>query len=219
MKRSIEISEDGSTTLRVLEWDEPYHSRHGAIQESRHVFLEHGLLQCDSQDINILEMGFGTGLNALLTYIHAGQYNLKIRYLGLEAFPLEESEWKAMNYLQQLSAHTLQPIWKLMHTARVDQWISLSQNFQFCRADMDVRDFRSDPEFHLIYFDAFGPRVQPELWSTSIFETMYRALIPGGTLVTYCSKGTVRRTMQEVGFHVEKLPGPPGKREMLRATK
>ena len=219
MKRSIEVSEDGSTTLRVLDWDEPYHSRHGAIQESRHVFLDQGLRPCNGTNIHILEMGFGTGLNALLTYIHAKQQGLKIRYLGLEAFPLQEAEWAAMNYLKELSAEALLPIWRLMHTAEANAWINLNPHFEFCRAEMDVREFTADAEFDLVYFDAFGPRVQPELWTSGVFENMYRALRSGGTLVTYCSKGSVRRDMQDVGFRVEKIPGPPGKREMLRAQK
>ena len=219
MKRIVEVSEDGSTTLRVLDWDEPYHSRHGAIQESRHVFIEHGLKHFEGRKIRILEMGFGTGLNALLTYIYAHQQQLEIDYLGVEAFPLNEGEWDQMNYLEQLGADDLEPIWQQMHRAKANEWINLSADFMFHRAEMEVQDFRSDPLFDLIYFDAFGPRVQPELWTGPVFETMFHALVPGGRLVTYCSKGDVRRCMQHVGFKVDKLAGPPGKREMLRAIK
>lgn len=219
MKRIVEVSDDGSTTLRVLDWDEPYHSKHGAIQESQHVFLKQGLHGFDGPEVRILEMGFGTGLNALLTFIYARKHGLKIRYTGLEAYPLKQEEWTKMNYLEQLSAEEFQPVWQLMHTVASNKWASLDKDFEFYRAELDVRDFRSEPQYHLIYYDAFGPRVQPDLWTVPILEKMYAALLPEGRLVTYCSKGSVRRHMQEVGFRVEKLEGPPGKREMLRAIK
>ena len=219
MERTLEVSGDGSTTLRVLKWDEPYHSRHGAIQESQHVFIEEGLKLCRGRIISILEMGFGTGLNALLTYIHAKQQRLEINYLGLEAFPLREEEWSQMNYVQQLGDPTLQSVWQSLHKAEANTWTKLSPEFDFQRAHSDVHAFEMDAVFHLIYFDAFGPRVQPELWTEIIFKKMYNALLPGGILVTYCAKGAVRRAMQQVGFVVERLAGPPGKREMLRATK
>lgn len=219
MKRSVEVSGDGSTTLRIHEWDEPYHSRHGAIQESRHVFIEQGLGQCKPNHVKILEMGFGTGLNALLTFLYAQEHDLNISYLGIEAHPLDESEWSQMNYLEQLKAEHLTDIWHSLHRTPRDTWVDLSTNFAFQHAQRDMRDFRSGPNFDLIYFDAFGPRVQPELWSSTIFASMHGALVPDGILVTYCSKGVVRRRMIEAGFKVEKVPGPPGKREMLRAVK
>lgn len=219
MKRRVEISGDGSTTLRMLEWDEPYHSKHGAIQESRHVFIEQGLKQCKPTQLKILEMGFGTGLNALLTYLYGEEHHLNISYLGVEAHPLDETEWSRMNYLEQLKAMQLTGFWQDLHRTPADTWVQVRPNFTFQLAELDMRDFKSDPQFHLIYFDAFGPRVQPELWTLSIFERMYGALVNGGILVTYCSKGIVRRHMIEAGFEVSKVPGPPGKREMLRAVK
>lgn len=219
MKRAIEVSGDGSTTLRVLDWDEPYHSRHGAIQESQHVFIQQGLSQVTEKCIRILEMGFGTGLNALLTFLYANDHGKEISYLGIEAFPLATAEWSKMNYLEQLGVNQFNAVWQKMHTAKANTWFRLSNDFLLQRHQLDFKDFDSDPQFNLIYFDAFGPRVQPELWSSTIFERMYDVLLPGGILVTYCSKGSVRRNMQEAGFEVEKLPGPPGKREMLRAIK
>jgi len=219
MKRAVEVSGDGSTTLRITDWDEPYHSRHGAIQESRHVFIEKGLKSCKARNLRILEMGFGTGLNALLTHLFARQNEMQVTYMGVEAFPLEEVEWSRMNYLEQLSVKDLETFWRAMHKVEADKWISITPDFMFQRAELDFQDFDSAPLFDLIYFDAFGPRVQPELWSAAIFDKMYNALVPGGRLVTYCSKGAVRRCMLQVGFEVEKVPGPPGKREMLRATK
>jgi len=219
MKRAVEVSGDGSTTLRVLDWDEPYHSRHGAIQESKYVFIEQGLMHCPAGKIKVLEMGFGTGLNALLTLLNSRQYKKEVTYFGVEAFPLTEEEWKRMNYLELLAAKDHEPFWSDMHTAKADTWVQITPEFRFQRAQLEFQNFSSDPQYHLIYFDAFGPKVQPELWDASIFEKMFHALLPGGILVTYCSKGAVRRCMQEVGFKVEKLPGPPGKREMLRAVK
>ena len=219
MKRIIEVSGDGSTTFRVKEWDEPYHSRHGAIQESQHVFIEQGLRHLDKNPVRILEMGLGTGLNALLTYLFAHKHGLTIEYLGVEAYPLQKEEWTQLNYLEQLNALEAQEFWSSLHTTPMDSWIEISESFRFKKNQCDFRDVDDDAQFDLIYFDAFGPRVQPELWTTDMFEKMIRLMKPGGHLVTYCAKGDVRRSMMQVGFRVERIPGPPGKREMLRASK
>lgn len=219
MKRIIEISGDGSTTLRVQEWDEPYHSRHGAIQESQHVFIEQGLRHLNKDPLRILEMGLGTGLNALLTYLFAQMNNRNIEYMGVEAFPLRKEEWKQLNYLEQLGVPEAQEFWSALHTAANDSWVELSEFFSLKKVLIDFRDIKDDTLFDLVYYDAFGPRVQPELWTTEIFQKMFGLMKPGGLLVTYCAKGDVRRSMTEVGFTVERIPGPPGKREMLRATR
>ena len=219
MKRVIEISGDGSTTLRVQEWDEPYHSRHGAIQESQHVFIEQGLKHLARNPVRILEMGLGTGLNVLLTYLMAQKHDLTIEYMGVEAYPVRKEEWTQLNYLEQLKVPEAADFWSALHTAQKDTWIALSDSFMFHKAQTDFRKVDEVDLFDLVYYDAFGPRVQPALWTTEMFEKIIRLMKPGGHLVTYCAKGDVRRSMIDVGFQVDRIPGPPGKREMLRATK
>ena len=164
-------------------------------------------------------MGFGTGLNAILTLEEALRSDLRIKYTALEAFPVAKEEWQRLNYPEVLETDSLKEYFHKMHLADWEKWVSLCQEFQLRKIQQDIREFESSEEYDLIYFDAFGYRVQPELWSKQVFDKMFSALKPGGILVTYAAKGLVRRTMQNVGFTVERLPGPPGKREMLRAVK
>ena len=219
MEREIIRTKDGSTTIHIKDWDECYHSKHGAIQEAQHVFIKNGLALYQNQSVSILEIGFGTGLNAFITYLESKKLNLDIDYVGVEAYPVSISELSAMNYVSELNADDKNAIFNLFHESNweekvvIDPFFSLTKRQQFFE---EINDFE---QYDLIYFDAFGYRVQPDLWSTSIFEKMYTALRPGGKLVTYAARGVVKRSMIEVGFTVEKLPGPPGKREMLRATK
>ena len=219
MQRKIIKTADGSHTIRIEQWDEQYHSKHGAISESYHVFIEMGLSYIEKTDISILEMGFGTGLNALITLIESAQKSIRVSYTGIEAFPVAKEEWQILNYTEQLEAISYTKSFQLMHTAPWQTPVSISDNFVLTKIKMDMIQFQGDEEFDLIYFDAFGYRVQPELWDSDIFRNMFRSLKPGGILVTYAAKGVVRRTLQEVGFEIERLPGPPGKREMLRASK
>lgn len=222
MKKELLKTGDGSTTLHLPKWNEQYHSKHGAIQEALHVFIEHGLHYIYNQEkpstIAVLEIGFGTGLNALLTYLVGKEKeDLQIEYTGLEAYPVALNEINTLNFAEQLEISKSE--YTALHTGAWEEVEAISDRFTLTKKNIRFEDFTSSESFDLIYFDAFGPRVQPELWEASIFEHMFAALKPNGVLVTYSAKGEVRRTMQRVGFTVERLPGPPGKREMLRAQK
>ena len=219
MQRKIIKTGDGSHTIRIEQWDEQYHSKHGAISESYHVFIEMGLKCVDESEISILEMGFGTGLNALITLIESDINQLDIRYTAIEAFPVAKEEWRMLNYTKQLKADQYAPSFELLHTSAWEKTVNIAENFKITKLKLDMSTYKSDSEYNLIYFDAFGYRVQPELWNPDVFKNMFQSLKDGGILVTYAAKGVVRRTLQEVGFEVERLPGPPGKREMLRARK
>ena len=219
MQRKIIKTADGSHTIRIDQWDEQYHSKHGAISESYHVFIENGLRQIGNAEISILEMGFGTGLNALITLIESDQNSLNINYTGIEAFPVKEDEWRLLNYSKELNAESYEQSFQRMHTSAWEKPVQITDHFKLTKLKMDMSLFKTESRFDLIYFDAFGYRVQPELWDVNIFRNMFQSLKIGGILVTYAAKGVVRRTLQEVGFTVERLPGPPGKREMLRGSR
>lgn len=219
MKRRVIITADGSKTIQIEDWNEQYHSIHGAVQEAYHVFIKNGLNQFKNQEISILEIGFGTGLNALITLVEAQKLDLKIKYEGAEAFPVSMEEITALNYVETLNFQQYEKQFLQMHKSEWGMPLQLTTDFTLFKNKLDFKDIKHQNLFNLIYFDAFGYRVQPELWSVAIFEKMFNALKQGGVLVTYAAKGSVRRAMQEVGFTVERLPGPPGKREMLRAIK
>ena len=219
MKRNIILTADGSTTIRIEDWNEQYHSKHGAVQEAYHVFLHNGFYHLVQNHISILEMGFGTGLNALITFTEAQKSNIEVRYVGIEAFPVLETELSQLNYVEQLEDKTLIEVFSKMHTLSWGQPHKMNTYFYFEKRQKDFFKVEAFEEFDLVYFDAFGPRVQPQLWTVTLFKKMFDALRVNGCLVTYSAKGSVRRALQEVGFIVERLPGPPGKREMLRACK
>ncbi len=219
MKRRLVVTADGSHSLRIDEWDEQYHSKHGAAAESFHVFIKNGLHAVQEDDISILEMGMGTGLNAFMSLIDARKRNVSVQYTALEAFPLKKSEWELLNYPKMLKAEEFAVSFERIHTAPWENPIIIDKDFQLLKRQTEMRSFTANKAFDLVYFDAFGYRVQPELWTFEVFSNMFESLKTGGILVTYAAKGVVRRTMQEVGFLVERLPGPPGKREMLRARK
>lgn len=218
MKREIIRTEDGSTTIRLAEWDECYHSKHGAIQEAYHVFIKNGLSLFQGKPVSIMEVGFGTGLNAFITLLESEKHP-HIDYTGVEAFPVSAEEIRHMNYVSELKAGKYQSAFNMMHESNWEEKINISDHFSLTKRKLFFSEIDWNNLFDLIYFDAFGFRVQPELWSTDIFRAMYNALKPNGVLVTYAARGVVKRSMQEVGFRVEKLPGPPGKREMMRAFK
>lgn len=213
------ITADGSTTIHIPEWDEQYHSKHGAIQEAKHVFIKNGLSLFSNQKISILEIGFGTGLNCFITFLEAQKMKLAIDYVGVEAYPLVSEEIDKMNYVNQLNANEFSAVFNKMHQQDWEVKSDISPYFSLTKRKQFFNDINDKNKFDLIYFDAFGAKFQPELWTEEIFEKMIKSLKPGGVLVTYSAKGSVRRAMLEVGFSVEKLPGPPGKREMLRAMK
>jgi len=220
MERKIIKTSDGSSSVYLPQWDENYHSKHGAIQEAYHVFIKNGLdLFEDESKIAILEMGYGTGLNCFITYIEANKRNLQIDYFGLEGFPLEEELIFDLNHVAQLNAEEKKEAYKLIQSCKWDKMHSIDQNFNLIKQEIKFEDYQESAVADLIYFDAFGARVQPELWTEVIFKKMYMALMDDGIIVTYAAKGSVRRAMQAVGFEVERLPGPPGKREMLRGRK
>jgi tRNA U34 5-methylaminomethyl-2-thiouridine-forming methyltransferase MnmC len=220
LEREIIITSDGSTTIYIPEWDEHYHSTHGAIQESNHVFIKHGLnFLKPNQNINILELGFGTGLNCFITYLSAKEHDLNIDYTGVEAYPLKIEELQQLNYVTELNAIKATEVFDQMHLLPWEEKHHISEFFTLVKQEKFIEAINDHNKYNLIYFDAFGPEVQPELWTEIIFYNMYSALKPGGILVTYSAKGSVRRAMQAVGFSVERLAGPPGKREMLRGNK
>ncbi len=218
MKREIMITSDGSTTIHLPEWGEQYHSKHGAIQEAYHVFIKSGL-DLFEDNVSILEIGFGTGLNAFITFLEAEKRKLNINYVGVEAYPVKPEEVMLLNYVSELKAEDSAKIFKQMHLQSWENEHVISSNFKLTKQQKFFKDIADVSKYNLIYFDAFGATHQPELWTEAIFKIMYNALQNNGILVTYSAKGSVRRAMQSVGFTVERLQGPPGKREMLRATK
>lgn len=222
MKREIINTGDGSNTIHLPEWNEQYHSKHGAIQEAQHVFIEMGLkklLEREPGKISILEIGFGTGLNALVTWNYLKNISIKFYYTGVEAYPVTPEEAEKLNFAEELKTEGAAGVYRQLHIAPWETSMEITTFFTLLKQKKLFREVIDEEEHDLIYFDAFGARVQPDLWTVDIFQKMINALKPGGILVTYAAKGSVRRAMQEVGFLVEKLPGPPGKREMLRAVK
>ncbi|BFM41624.1 tRNA (5-methylaminomethyl-2-thiouridine)(34)-methyltransferase MnmD [Flavobacterium sp. CFS9] len=219
MKREIIKTLDGSTTIHLHEWNESYHSKHGAIQEAKHVFIKNGLSLFDVAPVSILEIGFGTGLNAFITFLESNEKQQQIDYVGVEAYPVDAKEVLAMNYVAELEADNYKDVFAKMHECEWNQKEVISADFMLTKRKQFFDEIDDFEIFDLIYFDAFGYRVQPELWSTEIFRKMYQSLKPNGVLVTYAARGVVKRSMMEVGFTVEKLAGPPGKREMFRAFK
>ncbi|CAM3926262.1 tRNA (5-methylaminomethyl-2-thiouridine)(34)-methyltransferase MnmD [Flavobacterium cucumis] len=219
MKREIIITQDGSTTIRIPEWDENYHSTHGAIQEAKHVFIKNGLNLFHHKDsISILEIGFGTGLNAFITFLET-QDKKNINYVGVEAYPISKEEILQLNYVSELNALLHEKIFQTLHSSSWEEMQTIAENFTLTKRKQFFQDIDDENQFDLIYFDAFGFQLQPELWSESIFKKMYDALKTNGILVTYACRTPIKNAMLNAGFKVEKLPGAPGKREMLRAKK
>lgn len=219
MKRVIRDTADGSKTIFVEALDEHYHSIHGALAESRHVFIQSGLDTIESQDVSILEIGFGTGLNAITTLERNLALKKNIHYTGVEAYPVDTSDFSQLKYSQLDLDEAVLPYLDKIHTIPWEVFQEMNANFQLKKEEKKFQNIEAVEEFDLIYFDAFAPSAQPELWTEAIFQKMFTALKPNGYLVTYCAKGQVKRNMKAVGFTIERLAGPPGKREMTRATK
>ncbi|HRP55889.1 tRNA (5-methylaminomethyl-2-thiouridine)(34)-methyltransferase MnmD [Agriterribacter sp.] len=223
MQRQKKITADGSHTILEPDLNVTFHSVYGAVQESRHVYIRSGLhyllAQGNASSVNILEVGFGTGLNALLTFLEAKEKNLNIHYHAIEPFPLNAAEWTGLNYCALLNCPGSEPEFKQMHRSSCNTALRLSPAFCLYKDLTTVQEFRARQLFHLLYYDAFAPAVQPGLWTTEVFRKLFNCLQPGGVLVTYCSKGAVRRAMTEAGFSVEKIPGPAHKREMIRTVR
>lgn len=227
IRRRLEHTEDGSMTIYVPALNEHYHSVHGAIQEARHIFIQAGIgFFLDSHSdrnttrypLHILEAGFGTGLNAYLTLIYATEMQIPICYHSIEKYPLTTEEITALNYPSQLPL-AYEQLFYALHAAAWETEQCLTPYFTFCKHRQDFRTISFPPQFHIVFFDAFNPEVQPHLWTAEVFARFYQALAAEGILVTYCVKGTVKQALRSVGFSVKRLPGPPGKREMLRASR
>ncbi|HLV38936.1 tRNA (5-methylaminomethyl-2-thiouridine)(34)-methyltransferase MnmD [Xanthomarina sp.] len=225
MERKIITTADGSKTIQLVELDEQYHSLHGALQESQYVFIKQGLQhviktrQNTAEPILILEIGFGTGLNAMTTLVEAKKSQISINYVGVEAYPISKEEVLALNYNSLFQDGSINLLYESIHSSSWEKPIEITPYFTLEKQKKHFHEIVGTQAYDLIYFDAFGPRVQPELWTESMFKIMFDSLKNEGVLVTYSAKGSVRRTMQAVDFLVEKLPGPPGKREMLRARR
>jgi tRNA U34 5-methylaminomethyl-2-thiouridine-forming methyltransferase MnmC len=219
MKVELVKTADGSSSLYVPELDEHYHSSHGAIQEARHVFIENGIRLIDSPKIRVFELGFGTGLNALLTMDYAVSSGVTVDYTGIEAYPVALEMVQQLNYLSHLERDFKTAFYQ-MHAEPWDKRVLIEPCFNFTKIHKRIEDY--DPEessFDLVYFDAFGFRAQSELWEKSILEKMAYILVEEGRLVTYAARGQFKRDLRSLGFEVLSLPGPPGKREMTVAIK
>lgn len=221
---NIITTDDGSHTIFNSTLNEHYHSIHGSVNESQHVFINAGLqklLEQQPTQINILEVGLGTGLNVLLTLLHLQKNNIQIpvNYFALEPYPLQKEITEQLNYTTILNYDNAETILRSIHGCVANTPIELSNSFLFTRIENTLQQEIFATKFDLVYFDAFAPQVQPELWEKEIFEKLYANMNPQGILATYCAKGQVKRNLKAAGFIVEALPGPTGKREMTRAIK
>lgn len=229
MSITILQTRDNSHTLYVPELDETYHSRNGAIEEAMHVYIGKGLhdraaalrpdpAQPDQPEVSVLEVGFGTGLNAWLTAMECPELSIRCSYHSLEAFPLPASLTSQLNYTNNASADD-KMLFDELHKAAWNQPAALTPLFSLHKHHTTLQLYTPQTQFDVIYFDAFAPEKQPELWTEELFRKLYNCLKPGGMIVTYSCKGIIRRLWQDIGFITERLPGPPFKRHMLRGTK
>ncbi len=211
---------DGSDTLLSLEYGEHYHSTFGAIQESRHVFIEAGLRKCHQAALTVFEVGLGTGLNAYLTLLETRKTHQSINYIAIEKHPISEEIWERLNY-SELLPDSDPALFRMIHKAAWNVEVQITDQFSILklRSGLLEVDYFGLPLFDLVYFDAFSPEKQPELWETPVFDQLSDHSNAGAMVVTYCAKGIVRRSIIEAGYVAERIPGPPGKREMLRGTK
>ena len=223
MKREIKTTSDGSKTLYISELNENYHSHHGALQEAKHVFIDNGLKTVQNYEINILELGFGTGLNGLVTideFLKTDK-NHVIHYSTIEKYPVNECEVTELSYDSFFDEPIIKKYYRKLHECEWNKTTELFPNFFFTKYHRDFFDLKEIelPKINLVYYDCFGARVQPDLWEKPLFEMVADKMEMGGLLTTYSSKGSVRRILEELNFKVEKKTGPPGKREMINAIK
>lgn len=223
MKREIRTTNDGSKTLFISELNENYHSHHGALQEAEHVFIKNGLNLINDYEINILELGFGTGLNVLVTineYLKTDKNHI-INYFTLEKYPITQSEIENLSYFDHFGNPELKNIYQKIHQTEWEKSEEIISGFNLKKIQCDFFDLKNIdlPNINLVYYDCFGARVQPDLWEKPLFEMVSAKMSVNGLLTTYSSKGSVRRILNELNFKVEKKQGPPGKREMINAIK
>ncbi|MDL2251837.1 tRNA (5-methylaminomethyl-2-thiouridine)(34)-methyltransferase MnmD [Odoribacter sp. OttesenSCG-928-J03] len=217
LKRELKITEDGSHTLYVPELNEHYHSTYGAVQEAQHVYIKAGLEYCCGKEIKILEAGFGTGLNTLLSLIYAVTHDIHIVYHSFEKYPLTFEEVEKLNYAG-LFSEEFSKAFSDIHICEWGKEVKINDHFTLYKHQADFSTVDFEAYFDLVYFDAFNPDVQPGLWSKEILGLFCKALKKEGILTTYCVKGIVKQALRSLGCSIERLPGPPGKREMLRAV-
>ncbi len=217
------MSEDGSTTLFSHRFSDSYHSIHGAIDEANVVYIQNGLENAVNNfqnNINIFELGFGTGLNALLTILKAREKGVKIRYESIEAYPIDSSEIEKLNYSERIQQDSSVEIFKKIHHAEWNRETEIVKDIHFIKRNIKLEDMPMlKPIYHLVYYDAFGPSKQAEMWTISSIEKIASGIVKNGILVTYSTCGEMKRTLRNLNFKIEKLPGPKGKREVLKATK
>ena len=217
MTNKIVITNDGSHSIFNPKINETYHSKHGAIVEAEYVFIKNGLLAENKKQFNILEIGFGTGLNALLTAQKAQQKKISINYHGIELYPVPKGSYSQLNFTELIGEKNSKLL--QLHECEWEKEHVINNFFKLTKNEITLENYSSKTKFDIIYFDAFSPEKQQELWTTEVFQNMYNLLNKDGFLVTYCAKGSVKRTMKAVGFEIIVLDGPPGKRQMTRANK
>lgn len=210
----IQTTADGSSTIYLPELDEHYHSVNGAVQESRHVYINAGFNECKKDQLTVLELGFGTGLNALLTAMEAVKQHRKVVYISLEKFPLSKEVLSNLTY-SNLNNDLFQEI----HDAEWEKEVRLNDCFSLKKIKIDFSDYPFPEQYDVVYYDAFAPDKQAGVWTQELFDRISERMSSEAVLTTYCAKGAIRRMMQAAGLLVERIPGPPGKREMLRARK
>ena len=221
-QKKIILSDDGSHTIELVGMNEQYHSTHGAIQESCHVYIKHGLesVAAHTRVISILEIGMGTGLNVLLSWLFAQKHELKIFYHAIEAFPVGEDIWSQLNYTQKLQQPYSKEIFNKIHSSPWDKKIKLDDNFFFTKMEEHIQEsILLKNTFDVVYFDAFNPDLEPNLWTEEVFREIYNSMSKNSILTTYSTKGMVKRALKSCGFKIEKKSGPIGKREILNALK
>lgn len=218
MNKKLVITEDGSHTIFVPKLNEHYHSMHGAVQESEHIFINYGFNFSKADPVRIFEIGFGTGLNALLTAARSMEGNREVFYTAIEKYPVESELVEMLNYIG-FAGENGEKLFSLINEAPWGETRRICKNFSICKLQGDLVTDSIAGDYDLVYFDAFGPDKQPEMWSAEIFNKIGALTVVGGVLVTYSSKGEVRRNLEASGFEVTRLPGPPGKRQIIRAIK
>ena len=217
MNNNIILTDDGSNSIFNCNINESYHSKYGAINESQHVFINYGLKFISKKEIKIFEVGFGTGLNALLSFVYCQKNKIKIDYQTIEKFPLDKTKYSPLNFSEKLKIK--KNIFINLHRSKWESKLEISDFFSITKYAQDLNYFNHKYYYDLIYFDAFSPEKQPELWTEKIFKSLYNNLNYNGVLITYCAKGAIKRILKKIGFQIFAFPGPNGKREITQARK